>query len=610
MKRFRCSIVIFSVVVLLFAMTESGFAQFPKIPKIIPDKIPGLEDIVKKESPITNKLSDAVTEVPFLDDFNPRGEVPMTVLPRTSDGAFVLEYPGPYVFVCQSYCLHAGAYEPGKGDGYIYAPVKGPQDDIFRHIVQNSIKHPEISQRDVQLLLWAILARTKIADMADELQVAAAKLLTPKEIFEINGGALELVPDAALDKATIDMPPHLRRVVEAEASLRNKFSAGEQRYEELEEIAVRHGVPPIGKGSRNIPGGRWSYVGGGYFVRYFPAGYKKTQIELYAPEPLSVERDKKGRITEISDKFGNLIKTSYNDNIGPLTIPGEPSLKGYAFSSIRFERNDLDNPEKKIEVEWKNRGWVFTGVPSGEGEVSSHIDRFSGAKERYRWTKKHKKELEHIDRQFSPSGSRDEIMNLGGYVRGLVEAISSDLSADEKWKDFDPVNLARKAWQYAVAKREGGYLWSSLNSVISPSSMFASNGSLLFLFATGSPGEKPEFDPADNVAMPGNTSSQRLLQSGRPTDCWDAAEKRMFDAIDKCFEEHSTIGKGKCDKRVVKCWWDRVTYYGGTKREICISRDCRKEGGLGVQPDTDLSNCINNAINEFKFEIESCLLAP
>ncbi|MCK4574769.1 hypothetical protein KAU34_00005, partial [candidate division WOR-3 bacterium] len=432
MRTQKRSIEFLLVVGLLVVIVGTVLAQFPKIPKILPDKIPGLDKIFKKESPITNKLSDAVTEVPFLDDFNPKGKVPMTVLPRTQNGGFILEEPGPYVFVCQSYCLHAGTHEPGKGDGYLYALVKGPQADIFRHIVQKSIDHPEIPQRDVQVLMWAILARTKIADMSNEKQVAAAKLLTPKEIFEVNGGALELVPKGALEKATIDMPPQVRKIVQAEASLREKLTQGEENYEELERIAVLHGVPPIGKGSRNVPRGRWSYRADGYFVRYFPSGYQQTQIELYVPEPLNVERDEKGRITLISDNFGNRIETEYDESVDPLSIPGESSLKGYAFRSIRFERNDPDNPEEKIHIEWKKTGWTFLGISNGKGKIGSSPSRFPGIKERYEWTKKHKKELDNLDKQFTPAGSADDVVNLGSYAMGLKDATRGYLSTEEK----------------------------------------------------------------------------------------------------------------------------------------------------------------------------------
>jgi hypothetical protein len=609
MRSKRC--IVGLAVLLAFFSILSGIlmSQFPKIPKIIPDKIPGLDKILKQESPITNKLSDAVTEVPFLDDFDPEAEIPMTVLPRTDEGGFVIKYPGAYVFFCQSYCLHAGAYEPGRGDGYLFAPVKGPQADIFTHIVQRSVEHPVIPQRDVQVLLWAILARTKISDMAKELQVAASKLLTPKEIFEINGGALELVPKEVLEKATIDMPPQVRRVMEAEASLRNKLSAGEKKYEELEEIAVRHGVAPMGEGSKNVPRGRWSYREEGYFVRYFPTGYSQTQIELYAPEPLTVERDDKGRILVIVDKFGNRIETEYDESVEPLTVTGEPSLKGYAFSSIRIECYDPESSsDKKIYLEWKNTGWTFYGVPTGKGEVGSSSARFPGLEERYKWIKKHKEELEYIDEQFTPTGEDCEVLNLGNYAVAIKEAVGKDLHEDEVWKDYRTLNIAKKAWASALSRREHGYSWSarSPNSLLSTE--FSSIGSLTLLFAVGNPGGEPEYDPSGDAAMPGNTASQRLLQSGKGTkkhNCKDKALKELGDAIDECFLREHYDPSGACDvKNLIECC---LLYPPPDVEARCIGIHC-KHGLDKIDPlkTLELRICIENALKEWKKKDEKC----
>jgi hypothetical protein len=599
-------------IVLVLTICGEVMAQFPDLPKIpdlIPDKIPGLDKILKRDPPITNSLSDAINDIPFLDDFNPKGKVPMTVLPRSENGAFILNEPGPYVFVCQSYCLHAGTHEPTEGYGYLYAPIKGPQADIFQHVTQRSVEHPEISREDIQVLLWAMLSRTKISDMSREMKLNAAKLLTPKELFEINGGALALIPQDVLDKVTIDMPPQIRKIIMAEAALREKLSKGEEKYEELERIAVLRGVPPRGEGSRNVPWGRWTYRADGYFVRYFPGDYNDLQIELYVPEPMNIERDNEGRITSIADKFGNQIETEYDESIEPLTVPGEQSLKGYAFQSIRIERNDPNNPEKRIQLEWKKRGWTFYGVPTGNGTVGASQSHFPDIAERYEWAKKHKRELEKLDEQFTPTGSADDIMNLGNYAMGLASIIRSDLSREGNWKDYDPINLVRKAWSSALSKRAGGYEWRWSSQTELTESMFASGVSLLYLFATGNPGGEPEYDPSGDMATPGNTSSQRLMASARPTDCWDDAEKMLSDNIDKCFAEHDKHRKGgKCEKSIIKCWWNQVTWYGGKKRYLCISRDCKDGKGSSVQPDTDLAKCINEALAGFKLHIGSCLL--
>jgi hypothetical protein len=49
-------------------------------------------------------------------------------LQRTPNGGFVVQY-GYYTLQTQSYCLKAGTHGPGGGDGYLYAPPKGPAED-------------------------------------------------------------------------------------------------------------------------------------------------------------------------------------------------------------------------------------------------------------------------------------------------------------------------------------------------------------------------------------------------------------------------------------------------------------------------------------------------
>ena len=87
-----------------------AFAQIPGIPR-------GVPNIFGKEEPIATSLADAVTEVEFLDNFNPENTAPLSILPRGSNNEFRVNKPGRYVFLSQSYCLRAGAFGPGSGDG-------------------------------------------------------------------------------------------------------------------------------------------------------------------------------------------------------------------------------------------------------------------------------------------------------------------------------------------------------------------------------------------------------------------------------------------------------------------------------------------------------------
>jgi len=151
-------------------------------------KIPGLDKILKAEPALTTGISDAVLGVPFLDDYDPQALAPLTELPYSPERGFPLVRSGAFEHYAQSYCLHAGMYGPGGGDGYLLAPLKGDAADVIRSILRNSFRHPEIEQSTIQGLVWAILARSKIEDLGAEYQEAAGKLLTAKEIRKLSGG--------------------------------------------------------------------------------------------------------------------------------------------------------------------------------------------------------------------------------------------------------------------------------------------------------------------------------------------------------------------------------------------------------------------------------------
>ncbi|MGV3618544.1 MAG: hypothetical protein ACO1SV_24750 [Fimbriimonas sp.] len=270
---------------LLPTMTVAAvaLAQIPGLGRPRIPGIPGLDAIMKKGPAITTSLKDAKWEAPSLDKFEMRESRSLYTLQRTPNGGFVLQ-PGGYTATLQSYCLHAGTHSPGEGNGYLYAPIKGPIEDAVMTIGRNSVQHPEIEQRDIQTLIWAMLARTKFTDMTDKHKSIAAKLLTPRQIADLNGGALGLLTDDKIGGAFIKEPPIIRQVLEAEARLRNMITAPGTTFEDLERVAVLTGNVPEGPGSREVPSGRWSNHPDGYMVRYFPSGYSTTKIEIWVPQ--------------------------------------------------------------------------------------------------------------------------------------------------------------------------------------------------------------------------------------------------------------------------------------------------------------------------------------
>jgi hypothetical protein len=71
----------------------------PKLPNI---NIPDLSQLLNGEA-ITTSLSDAVTAIPFLNDYQPYLARDLTAVPREANGTFNL-VAGSYWFNGRSYC--------------------------------------------------------------------------------------------------------------------------------------------------------------------------------------------------------------------------------------------------------------------------------------------------------------------------------------------------------------------------------------------------------------------------------------------------------------------------------------------------------------------------
>jgi hypothetical protein len=272
------------VLAFLALSTTSAFAQF--------DRLGDLGDKLKKKTPnllggkppITTSLPDAKWGDASKDGFTPReASRSLMTLQRTPNGGFVLQ-SGYYVLQTQSYCLKAGTHGPGAGDGYLYAPPKGPAEDAVMSILRNSVNHPEIEQRDVQTLLWAIIARAKFEDLQPEMKATAAKLLTPRQLASLNRSALDVLSGNALTDALGGVPEPLRQIAQAEAQLRQMMTTPGASFAEMERVAVLSGAAPLGEGSRDVPSGRWSLHPDGYYVRYLPSGYSSTRVEIWVPQ--------------------------------------------------------------------------------------------------------------------------------------------------------------------------------------------------------------------------------------------------------------------------------------------------------------------------------------
>jgi hypothetical protein len=422
------------------------FAQFniPHIGNI--GNLPGIGDVIggipglgggEYEEPLTTNINDAVTEVPFLDDYNPHDYKHLIPIPGVTGRYHRI--PGRWFFPAESYCLHAGTHGPTQGDGYVVAPLKGPLAGVVHRILSNSAGHPEIEQNTIQSLIWGLESRTKISDMDGGCQQAAQALLTAADIGKLNGGSLGVVPPEMLNQvfSQVSLPPALREVMEAETRIRTLMSSGNSTYSQLESLAVLPGSPTE-PDVRDVPAERWSYHPDGYFVRYEPNGYPSTDIFLSIPDYYTVTHDQLGRIASVVDSQGNSVAVSYDGSIAALSQGGGPV--GYAFSNIEITMNGASST-------YPNAGWAMTSVPSSANVIDA--GRYNNASTYAQWSIQHKSQVTQLCSQVPPSdgtnGLIEETIQLGLLEHGVGLALDIDRNSANGPEKMG-VELLRGAW--------------------------------------------------------------------------------------------------------------------------------------------------------------------
>jgi hypothetical protein len=206
-------------------------------------------------------------------------------LPRSQDGAIVLS-EGWYEGEFRSYCLQPGTPDPSSLDAYLQEPLSGYRKDIVESVLRQSLDRPDLQQRNVQLLLWSVVSGSDFNKLSPSVRSTARELLTPKQVFALQGGMMGVVkaiaasmPETGLNRTFTDM--------------RNLFELGNSSYEAYESLAVLR--QPSLKTNPNYKTDQWYPHEGGYFVRYFPNGYQRTKIEVYIPKgSLDADGRKKG----------------------------------------------------------------------------------------------------------------------------------------------------------------------------------------------------------------------------------------------------------------------------------------------------------------------------
>jgi hypothetical protein len=245
----------------------------------------GIEKLFKKPAAITTSFADVKKEGSKMPNFFKLGDVqPLYLLPKAQDGGFIL-CAGYFEMTNKSYCLHAGTFAPSSGDGYMYAQTNGSKKEIVSAILKSAEKHSEINQHDIQVLLWAIIAKTKFINFNTEIKLTAIKLLTKKQISQLEDGALGFLPNDVINEAKSKLPESIQTVFEAENNIRGLITSGSYSYQEMEKYAI---IAGIAQPRTDYPSGIWTLHPDGYFIRYIPSSYSVTKVQIYVPKELIV----------------------------------------------------------------------------------------------------------------------------------------------------------------------------------------------------------------------------------------------------------------------------------------------------------------------------------
>lgn len=252
-----------------------------------------------QKSPISTSFDDAIYEAGYLHDFEPEQIEyrPLDIQPKSSSGGYVLR-SGVYSMNAKSFCLRGYTHGPSRGDGHLYAPLKGKKAGFIQTIIERYGEKPEIPQQNVQVLLWAIIAGADMNALGEQHSKTLNELFTIQELLEFQGKDwLNGIADEQINEfkrwAYNNASPKLRNLLEADDKIRAMVQQNKS-FQEIEKVAIIAGAAPREDLIREVSKGRWSYHPDGFFVRFFPNGYPQTRVDVYVPFEGDLSFDAKG----------------------------------------------------------------------------------------------------------------------------------------------------------------------------------------------------------------------------------------------------------------------------------------------------------------------------
>lgn len=349
-----------SLAIATLALCAAAHAQFGPIkpPEI---KIPGLDTLLKGEPPLSTTIKDAkIWGWPNLAKIELRDPVTLTDADRNADHLFTLA-PGHYKMTVKSFCGKGYTYGPTKGEGYVWGPWKGSRQAFINTLLHAYNAKGDVPQRNVQLLIWQVLARVKPQDMSPEAKSALLALVGEKGLDVLKDGAADYMTGKLAEELYKQASKELRPFIEYDNKIRGLSRQANATYEQFENLAV---LPAPQDTRSEIGRGVWNISPSGYMIRYQPHGYSQTDVEVIVPRVAHFVRDAERRVTAVTWEDGMRVEITYSDDPAR-EIPGEPGMRIWNVAQVKITPAGGGEPLVSSKADY-----VLKGVPRKKREAT------------------------------------------------------------------------------------------------------------------------------------------------------------------------------------------------------------------------------------------------
>lgn len=245
-----------------------------------------------------------------------------------TNGEFELIPGNSYHFSLESFCVHGREPRPVVGDGFKLSLMKGNAEK-FLPAMLSEYSNKDISQDQMQTLVWALISGLKYDELSNQNQVLLRKFYPDAEVRFGNKALESLLSNSINDL----IPSQIKDGIDKISDVKNEFYKFQDDYKKLEEI-----MAPIVK--RNpIPLG-WMKMDDGYFIKVNSLdGYSKVDIEIYVPLD---EEESNGRIPQ--SKKRKMFRPSIY-----VAMPGSGQRLALSNKIANSTKQSIDNSCSKIK---------------------------------------------------------------------------------------------------------------------------------------------------------------------------------------------------------------------------------------------------------------------